>query len=184
MTAATVLGATVLGAYPEPPEPSLSALDLEVLPLDLVTEWRRCGMIADFMADYMVHAFEHRAVARSVLSTAMNELVENVAKFSADTRTPARVAVRHHGDVVHLETRNAAADRHVEHLRRLLRDLARGDAVAVWRARIEERLGLGIAMLARDYGATIGARVVPAEDGASFTVWLRVAMSAAEVEQR
>ena len=157
---------------------------MEILPLDLVTEWRRCGMIADFMADYMVHAFERRPVARSVLSTAMNELVENAAKFSADSRTPARLSIRHHGDVVHLETWNVAPAAHVERLRALLEALARGDAVAVWRARIEERLGLGIAMLARDYGATIGATTTRAGDGGSYTVCLRVSVSAAEVEQR
>ena len=174
----------VLGAFPEPPESPLSAVEMEILPLDLVTEWRRCGMIADFMADYMVHAFEKRAVARSILSTVMNELVENAAKFSADSRTPARASIRHHGDFVHLETRNVAVEAHVERLRTLLRDLARGDPVAVWRARIEGRLGLGIAMLARDYGATIGATTTRAGDGGSYTVCLRVSVSAAEVEQR
>ena len=175
---------TVLGAFPEPPEPPLSAIEMEVVPLDLVTEWRRCGMIADFMADYMVHGFERRDAARSILSTVMNELVENAAKFSADTRAPARASIRHHGEVVHLEIRNAATESHVQHLRGLLADLAGGDASAVWRTRLEDRRGLGLAMLARDYGATVGATTIPAGDGGNITVCLRVALSAAEVEQR
>jgi hypothetical protein len=141
-------------------------------------------MIADFMADYMVHGFERRDTARSILSTVMNELVENAAKFSADTREPARASIRHHGEVVHLEIRNAAAESHVQHLGRLLAELAGGNASAVWRTRLEDRRGLGLAMLARDYGATVGATTIPAEHGGNTMVCLRVALSAAEVEQR
>jgi hypothetical protein len=39
-------------------------------------------------------------------------------------------------------------------------------------------------MLARDYGATVGATTIRAENGGHITVCLRVALSAAEVEQR
>lgn len=175
---------TVLGAFPEPHEPPLSAIEMEVVPIDLVTEWRRCGMIADFMADYMVHGFERRDTARSVLSTVMNELVENAAKFSADARAPAHASIRHHGEVVHLEVRNAATASHVQHLRGLLAELAGGDATTVWQTRIGDRRGLGLAMLARDYGATVGATAASTGEGGNVTVCLRVALSAAEVEQR
>jgi hypothetical protein len=175
---------TVLGAFPEPASEPLSAIELEVVPIDLVTEWRRCGMIADFMADYMVDGFERRDAARSVLSTVMNELVENAAKFSVDARAPARLAIRHHGEAVHLEIRNAAGEKHVRHLRALLPELAGGDATAVFRRRLEERLGLGLALLAKDYRATVGATVSAAGTGGNVTVCLRVVVSAAEVEQR
>ena len=175
---------TLLGAFPEPPAPALSAIELEVFPLDLVTEWRRCGMIADFMADYMVHEFERREAARSILSTVANELIENAAKFSADKRAAARVAIRHHGEVVHAELRNDAAAKHVEDLREVLAQLAREDATGVFRHRLEHRRGLGIALLARDYGATVGATATPVETGGMVTVCLRVALSAVEVEQR
>jgi hypothetical protein len=175
---------TVLGAFPEPPGGPLSAIELEIIPIDLVTEWRRCGMIADFMADYMVPGFERRDVARSVLSTVMNELVENAAKFSADARAAARVAIRHHGEVVHLEIRNEASEKHVRQLHALLAELGDGDATAVFGRRLEGRHGLGLALIARDYRATVGATVAPAKTGGNVTVCLRVAVSAAEVEQR
>jgi hypothetical protein len=178
-----VTGPVVLGAFPEPGEQPLSAIELDVVPIDLLTEWRRCGMVADFMADYMVHAFERRDVARSILSTVANELVENAAKFSSSKRTPAHVAIRHHGEVVHAEVRNDASEKQVQALREVLADLARDDATAVFRRRVEGRHGLGLALLAKDYGATVGATVVPT-GGGEFAVCLRVALSAAEVEQR
>ncbi len=175
---------TVLGAFPEPPSPVLSAIELEVIPIDLVTEWRRCGMVADFMADYMVHAFERRDEARSILSTVANELVENAVKFSAEKRAAAHVSIRYHGEVVHAEIRNEATNDHVQDLRELLADLARDDAAAVFRRRMEDRRGLGLALLARDYRATVGATVAPSGEGGKNAVCLRVALSAAEVEQR
>jgi len=174
----------VLGAFPEASSPPLSAIELEVVPIDLVTQWRRCGMIADFMADYMVYGFERRDTARSVLSTVVNELVENAVKFSTDTRSAAHIAIRHHGEVVHAEIRNDASEKHVQSLRELLEQLAREEATAVFRRRMEDRRGLGLAMLAKDYGATVGATVGPAGAGGKLEVCLRVSLSAAEVEQR
>lgn len=175
----------ILGAFPEaPPSPPLSEIELEVVPIDLVTQWRRCGMIADFLADYMVYGFERRDTARSVLSTVVNELVENAVKFSTDTRSVAHVSIRHHRDVVHAEIRNDASEKHVQSLREVLEQLAHEEATAVFRRRMEDRRGLGLAMLAKDYGATVGATVGPAGAGGKLEVCLRVALSAAEVEQR
>ncbi len=175
---------SVLGAFPDAPSPPLSAIEMEVVPLDLVSEWRRCGMIADFMADYMAHGLERRATARSVLSTVINELVENAAKFSADKHCTAHVSIRHHGEVVHAEIRNDATDEQVQDLRDVLTDLARDDANAVFRRRLQDRRGLGLALLARDYRATMGATVGSSDAGGKVAVCLRVALSAAEVEQR
>jgi hypothetical protein len=179
-----VSGAAVVGRYPEAPAELLTAIEIEVLPIDLVTEWRRCGMVADFLADYVVHAFERRDAARSILSTVANEPVENAAKFSVDKRTPARVAIRHHGDAVHAEVRNVAGEKQVQGLREVLADLGRGDATAVFHARVERRMGLGLALLARDYGALVGATIGPADGAGRIAVCLRVALSTAEVEQR
>jgi hypothetical protein len=175
----------ILGAFPEaPPSPALSAIELEVVPIDLVTEWRRCGMAADFMADYIVHGFERREVARSVLSTVLNELVENAAKFSSNKLTAAHVSIRHHGDVVHAEVRNEASDKDVQALRDVLAELAREEATAVFGRRMLSRRGLGLAMLAKDYGGTVGATVSPPGAGGQIAVCLRISLSAAEVEQR
>ena len=173
----------VLGPLPEPRSGPLSAIELDVVPIDLVTEWRRCGMVADFMADYMVHAFERRDVARSILSTVANELVENAAKFSSSKQIPAHVSLRHHGEVVYAEVRNRAAEKHVRGLREVLAELAGDDATAVFRRRVEGRLGLGLAMLARDYHAKVGATIVPMATGGESAVCLGVALGVAEVEQ-
>ncbi|HEX9244216.1 MAG TPA: hypothetical protein VF875_17360, partial [Anaeromyxobacter sp.] len=69
---------TTIGSFPEPPgTPALVTIRVEVVPIDLVTEWRRCGIISDFAAAYLEWAFARRSTARSVVSTVVNELVEN-----------------------------------------------------------------------------------------------------------
>ncbi|HEX9240849.1 MAG TPA: ATP-binding protein, partial [Anaeromyxobacter sp.] len=153
-------------------------------PIDLVTEWRRCGIISDFAAAYLEWAFARRSTARSVVSTVVNELVENAAKFSVDNRVHTDVTIRHYGEILHAEVRNEAAEGHVARLTEVLEDLARDGAEAVFRRRIEGRSGLGLALIARDYNATVGARVTPGCTPGGKTVCLRVALSVQEVEQR
>ncbi len=166
-----------------PARPPLCAIATEIVPLDLLTQWRRCGMISDCLADYLSYAFERRDVARSILSTVVNELVENVAKYSADKLVPARVALEHHGTTLLVESRSVASAVHVETLAEELAELAAGDAAAVFARRMGQRLGLGLALVASDYGASLGATVTPSGGGLS-TVLVRAVLPAIEVEQR
>jgi hypothetical protein len=179
MTAETVLGKMV-EALGRP----LVSIRIEVVPIDLVTEWRRCGIVADFAAEYLEWAFLRRDVAHSVLSTVLNELVENAAKFSVDARARTEIALLHYGEMVHLEVRNVSPQEHVERLARILDDLARDGGDAVFRRCMEERFGLGLALIARDYAATVGARVSAGTNKGESAVCVRVSLSAREVEQR
>ena len=175
---------TILGRFPDPPGPALVTISVEVVPIDLVTEWRRCGILADFAAGYLEWAFSRRSAAHSVVSTVVNELVENAAKFSLDNRIHTHVTIRHFGETVHAEVRNVAADEHVRRLAEVLGALGREGAEAVFRRCLEDRLGLGLALIARDYHAVVGARVAEGRTPGGKDVCLRVSMSAQEVEQR
>ena len=175
---------SILGRFPEPPGPALVTISVEVVPIDLVTEWRRCGILADFAAGYLEWAFSRRTAARSVVSTVVNELVENAAKFSADNRVHTHVTLHHYGEVVHAEVRNAASGEHVRRLAEILGALGREPPDAVFRRCVEGRLGLGLALIARDYHASVGARLAPGRTAGESEVCLRVALSAQEVEQR
>ncbi len=175
---------TVHGTFWEVPARSpLCAIAMEIVPLDLVAEWRRCGMISDLFADYLSYAFERREIARSILSTVVNELVENAAKYSADKLARSRIALEHHGTVLLVEVRNVADAGHVEVLGAELAELAAGDAAAVFARRLADRRGLGLALVASDYGATLGATVTPSGAGLSV-VCVRAALPTEQVEQR
>jgi len=166
-----------------PARPPLCAISVEVVPVDLLTQWRRCGMVSDSLADYMSYAFERRDVARSILSTVVNELVENVAKYSADKLAPARLSLEHHGASLVVSSRSVANAAHVGALVEELEELAAGSAAEVFARLVAQRRGLGLALVASDYGAALGATISPAGGGLS-TVSLTAALPASEVEQR
>lgn len=172
----------VLGAFPgAPATPALCSLEVELVPLDLLTQWRRCGMIADFVGDYMAYAFGRRDVARTALSTIVNELVENVAKFSADVRETGRVTLRHLGSVLVLEATNVADAPAVARLEAAVSELARGEPEQTFARCLEQRRGLGLALVAKDYRARVGATATPLGGGMS-RILLRAVIAAEEVD--
>jgi hypothetical protein len=42
----------------------------------MVVQWRRCGVVADYVAEYLALSFEQPSYAQSVLSTVTNERSE------------------------------------------------------------------------------------------------------------
>ena len=170
-------------AWSAPARAPLCEISTEIVPVDLLAQWRRCGMLSDGLAEYLSYAFARREVARSILSTVVNELVENVAKYAADKLAPARISVAHLGEKLLVATTSVASAEHVERLGAELAELAAEDAAAVFARRMAQRLGLGLALVANDYGAAINATVTPSGGGLS-TVCVRAVLPSVEVEQR
>lgn len=179
MSESSHFGAT----WSPPARAPLCEISTELVPVDLLTQWRRCGMISDCLAEYMSYAFDRREVARSILSTVVNELVENVAKYSADKLAPARVSLAHLGEKLLVESTSVASAEHVARLGEELVELAAEEAATVFARRMAQRRGLGLALVANDYGAALGATVTPSGGGLS-TVCVRAFLPSIEVEQR
>jgi len=173
-----------LGVVPGTLPPALTAIEVQMSALDMVVQWRRCGIVADYLADYLALSFEQPDYARSVLSTVANELVENAVRFSAEKARPIRIHASHRGDVVELVVSNLSNQRHVEGLEKLFLDLSRDDLAAVFRERVEAgtRGGLGLLLLAKDYGAELGAVVVSQETD-TRAVTMHVVLPAKELVQ-
>lgn len=177
------------GVFDEGTAPALTSTSVAMPAMDFVVQWSRCGITADYLADYLAYAFERRDVARSVITTAANELLENAAKFTSDKKAPVRIAARLSGDFLELEVENIADASHADALAAVLDALSRGEAPSLFAARIEanERGGLGLIILARDYAARLGAKIVSVNGGShdpSFSVTVRASIAADEVEQQ
>jgi hypothetical protein len=179
-----------VGEVADSPIPAaISGLELELRPLELVVHWRRCGLTADWLASYLAYDFDAaaRATAQNVLSTVINELLENAVKFSADKQAKIRIAVTHHGDFVRLETNNLAAAPRALLLRETFEELGQGSLDALFARRIAESAtpnapGVGLLILKRDYAARQGVRLTPLPDG-NFDVLVRVDLDTAQVER-
>lgn len=173
------------------PATRISAITLQTLPIDLIVQWQRCSIIADFFASYLAYHFENRSSATHAVSSGLNELVENIAKFSADKQQPVRVVVTHFGDHLRVETHNEALRPQAEALARRLDRMTTVDAEELFVEQLEHTAsadraasGLGLIALKKDYRAAIGATLTPltaAEE--RFAIVVTVELDVESIEQ-
>lgn len=151
---------------PRPRADILSEVQVQLRPLDLIVQWGRASMLADYLAGHFALHFEDQDKARHVLSTTLNELVENVAKFSTRTRRPASVTLQHLGDVVRVQVCNTTSPERAQALSSRLDRIASADAEELFLEQLEHTAaedplasGLGLITLRKDYGARLGAEL-------------------------
>jgi hypothetical protein len=74
----------------------MNGIDLELRPEELLASYRRCSLTADWLASYLSSELDAnvRVAARNVLSTVINELLENAVKFSVDPAGSMRITAR------------------------------------------------------------------------------------------
>lgn len=165
----------------------LSELSLSFLPLALVSEWSRCSETADFVARFFAYDYPDRDLAGSVLSTVVNELVENAAKFSSDKSVEARVVVREYDAWLTITTENIATNPQADSFAATLTRLVDGEPESLFAAQIANppetgSAGIGLIMLRKDYDATIGARMQSASLGDSDATRIEVEVTIANRE--
>jgi hypothetical protein len=182
--------ARVVGDLPEITGPPLGSAEVELVPLDMIAHWDRCGATADWAANLLAYNFDHRDAAANVLSTVINELLENAVKFSSDKRRPIRLRVAQRADRVLVETENTAdagqarvLEAHVaamfadrgELFGRLIARAAAGEVGAP---------GVGLLVVRRDFRATLGVELSPLDDDEEQLVRVRVTLGAESLEPR
>lgn len=159
----------ILGDYVEVDESRtpLARLELIIIPQDYTVDWHRCGLTADFFADFFAPSFPDTECAMNALSTVCNELIENGVKFSTEKQHPVRVLARHFESSVILEATNSAdadqADAFVEFVEGLLGE----DPELLFLSRIEDMDfdeaaapgGLGLITVKKDFLSGIGVRI-------------------------
>ena len=168
-------------------ERPLSELSLSIVPLAVVEEWTRCSETADFVARYFAHDFGDRELAGNVLSTVVNELLENAVKFSTDKSIPTHLTVREYPERLRITTRNVAATAQAEAFGAVVARLAEGDPEAMFAERIASPpatggAGIGLIILRKDYGARVRARITPSDRDGAEVVDVEVEIDNREVE--
>ena len=168
-------------------ERPLSELSLSFVPLAVVAEWTRCSETADFVARYFAHDFGDRELAGNVLSTVVNELLENAVKFSSDKSIPADLTVREYAERMSIVSRNVASPSQAAAFGDAVARLAHGDPEQMFADRIASPpetggAGIGLIMLRKDYGARVGVRVTPSDGDRAAIVDVEVEIDNREVE--
>ncbi|MCA9494885.1 MAG: hypothetical protein KC621_33380 [Myxococcales bacterium] len=167
------------------------SLDVSCPRKDLVADWRRCGLSADYMAAFLARHLPDRFDAEIALSTIINELLECTVKFSLQRDQVVSLHATWADGRIRVETTQWSSAAQVRMLRGWLARLSSGDPEAVWLAHLEESArdrahpsGLGLVALVKDYDAQLTLDVDEGMDPATNTAIFRVTLRALIPEER
>ncbi|MBT6119947.1 hypothetical protein HOH45_00600 [bacterium] len=138
-----------------------------VIPLELMSEWERCGLISDYLARYEAFTFDDQELATQVLSTVINELLENAVKFSTDKNKIVNITIKHFGSFLSVEAVNNTDEKHALNLESYITKLKESSPEDFFFAQIEKNAlvqshnlsGLGLLTLVNDYEAKLGIKI-------------------------
>ena len=167
---------------------ALTRISLDLCPMDLIVNWQRCSMTADWVGRFVAQEFPRAEHAFREVSIVVNELLENLVKFGADKRESLTLAVVNFGDVVRVDATNRCHAAHVGPLRAQFQRLIDGDPEALFLEQIERTAtgsdtdsGLGLLALAKDHREALGLQV-RSSSGGLWEVTVRAELSTREME--
>lgn len=138
-----------------------NAFALSVLPLDIFDQWDRCDLVANFLAQYFAYGYENDT-SKSIISTVVNELVENAVKYSRNKSSPIDIEIRKRREDLLLRVTNAIPRNRKDHFLKVCQDLFERDLEELYLEKLtvarEDRAysGIGLILLKKDYEALIG----------------------------
>jgi len=144
-----------------PPE---SHLELKLRPIDMVTYWRRCGSVSNFIANFY-KSHKNPEVHENLISTIFNEMIENAAKYSTKRDSEIFVDIKLYNTILKLQVKNTcnktnylAMKKRMETLlnNKNLDELYINEMQAKSRGDIDS--GIGLLLIYKDYNIKIGAK--------------------------
>lgn len=184
---------TCFGLYTNSPNEEDPNADLSldfVVPLELISHWKKCSLVADFFANYQSYNFENQQKAMSVLSTIINELLENAIKFTADQNKLVSISLRRYDDNISIETVNLATKANATTLQKFIQTLETNNIEDLFFQQLEKAAlsdedssGVGLISIIKDYGADVGIKIEPKTDENLFDVYVKVSISAKTLEE-
>ena len=148
---------------------------MRLKPIDLISHWKRCGMLSNFAAAFYAYAREESAFQENVISTVFNELIENATKYSIRRGAEVAIHMMLYDAVLKVEIQNITTEHHFtkfkDHLQKLLNHSDLDELYFEIMSNKSEGStdsGIGLLLLIKDYQVKIGAHFK--ENDGKFTV--------------
>src|SRR5690606_30910717 len=111
-----------IGEFDKIPEsiPAEGDVFMRIKPIAFITYWNRCGILADRAASFYAFTHEHPTVQDNIISTVVNELIENATKYSVKRNGEVRIHMKLYDTVLKLQTENFTPKLHYEKLQKHL----------------------------------------------------------------
>lgn len=144
--------------------PADSHMRLVLQPIDLTAFWKRCGLTADFAASFYSYAYNNEKYAENVVSTIVNEMVENAAKFSRARELKVVIDFRHYSSIMRVEVVNHATTSIRNQFEQYIQKLINSEPDELYFKHLESKQendphsGLGLLMMMKDYDVKFGFR--------------------------
>ena len=176
-------------------EQILSYSSLELDSRDLSRHWRRCSITSDFYAKYFSFFYPekkdtgrndmNREEAEYTISFILNELFENVAKYSAEEETLVELEIWHLDKKMIINISNYLLKDNAVKFAKIAQELTTGNPEELYIQKLEENVetgnsgsGLGYLTLMNDYGAVFGYNFIKEkEDLYKVTVQTHIDMT-------
>lgn len=148
-----------------PTLPAESHIEIQFQPIDLITFWRRCGLTANFAATFFSYCYQNNLNAENSISTILNELLENAAKFSKARSGKIDLVMKQHGTVLLIEVKNYVSDMLRDNFEKVVKNLITGNIDEKYFAHLESKQdgdpqsGIGYLMMYKDYPVRFGYRL-------------------------
>ena len=138
-----------------------SAFTVRFLPLDMFDSWQRGSLLSDFTAEYFRHNFPSEQQS-GLISTVVNELVENAVKFSTNNSLPVELTLQKAKDRVVVRATNSVPLNRCNPFMAVCRELFEKDLDELYVERTtqdmndREASGLGLLLIKKDYSSRLG----------------------------
>ncbi|EQA37402.1 GHKL domain protein [Leptospira inadai serovar Lyme str. 10] len=142
-----------------PPE---SYFRLIIQPIDLTAFWNRCGLTANFTAAFCSYCSQDSEYFKNIVSTIVNELIENSAKYSKVRDATVTIDFKYYMNILRIEVTNLISDRTRSNFEKVVKRLCSTDLEEEYLKSLEVRdqdasySGIGLLMLMKDYPADFG----------------------------
>lgn len=164
-----------------------SNVEIMITPLDLVTYWKRVGILADFVAGFYSYSFlppelsvqdiTETPVFTSI-STVFNEMVENAAKYSVDKKAKIKIRLNQYSGLFKMQVENVTSVESAMNFHDVMRGIFETDDLeSLYFQKLEENSenptghsGIGLMMILKDYPVRMGVKIIEEETQAKVII--------------
>ncbi len=137
-----------------------SSFTVRFLPLDMFDNWQRGSVLSDFTANYFRHNFPSEEQF-GLISTVVNELVENAVKFSSNNSLPVDLTLKKAMGRMLLQAANTVPIHRAQPFMAVCRELFEKDLDDLYVERLKQdstdrdASGLGLLLIRKDYSSKL-----------------------------
>ncbi len=151
--------------------PAEGTIYMRLKPIDIVTYWRRCGAVANFVASFYKDDTDSK-LNENLISTVFNELIENASKYSNKRDSEITIDIRLYNIILLMQVKNVCNKTHFEAIKNRLELLLSPnvDLNDIYIEEMEKKMagakdsGVGLLMLLKDFKIQFGTKIVPLGD--------------------